>query len=113
MMGRPHKLPEMAKDLFENLLCSESSKSWRSSQGMKIEMFDMAQSEAMSEDLEVWRKMPGWVVLGQDEDDALLCLEVKTGRCALVAVDELSSSSAQEISKSIQDFLSLGTWEKK
>lgn len=110
MMGREHKLPELAEKLGAHGVLGPSSRSWLSKEGMAIEMFSMDQAQTMNEDLEIWRKMPGWIAIGQDGDDALLCVDAKSGRCALAEIDNLSSQSAQKLAPSLGDLLTQGDW---
>ena len=110
MISKAHKLPEIGRNIFETILSKSGQKYWRSEQGMLIKMFSMEESELMSEDLEFWRKMPGWIILGEDQEDALLCLDLKTKRCSMVEIDNLNQDYAQEIAHSLETFLSQGIW---
>jgi hypothetical protein len=112
MMERTHKLPELAECLTAHGVLGKASRHWTSWAGLGIEMFSMNQAEMMNEDLELWRKMPGWIAIGQDGDDALLCVSTKSGACALVEIDDLSSKAAQELAPSLAALLSQGGWSK-
>lgn len=110
MMGREHKITEVAFALSGHGILGSGSRRWHSGEGMDIEFFGLSQAESLNEDLEVWRKMPGWCVIGQDGDDALICYEGKSGRCAMVEADDICVSNAQELSGSILELLAQGQW---
>lgn len=111
MMGRTHRLPEMADKLFNEGALSCEGGPWLSAQGFKVQMFGRDEALALNEDLEMWRAMPGWFAVGQDADDALLCVDGRTGRCALVEVDDLRAEAAQELAPSLGELLAQGSWE--
>lgn len=110
MMSREHGLPELARRLEKEGVLGAASKKWKSNEGFEVEMFSGDQAKALNEDLELWHKMPGWLAIGQDGDDALLCVESKTGRCALVEIGNLCPQSAQELATSLQGLLRHGRW---
>lgn len=110
-MGKERKVPEMAARLYELGPLGEAKRMWASgAEGWTVEMFGRPEAEAMNEDLELWRKMPGWFAIGQDASDALLCVEMKSGACAMVEVGDLCRGSAQEIAPSLGELLAQGAW---
>jgi hypothetical protein len=110
-MGKERELPEQAKKLYELGPLGISKRVWVSdAEGWTIEMFGLDEAMTMNEDLELWRKMPGWFAIGQDASDALLCVDSKTGACSMVEVDDLCRKSAQEISKTLGELLAQGEW---
>ena len=112
MIGREHKWPQLAETLYGAEPLSGGGV-WESGEGMRIEMFSRDQARSLGEDLELWSKMPGWFAVGQDGEDALLCVESKSGRCALVGVDALSPGEAQELAPNFQELMRMGSWTAK
>ena len=111
-MGKIHKLPELAEKIFGEAQLPRDGGPWRSAQGFKVQMFSREEALALNEDLEIWRSMPCWFAVGQDDDDALLCVDGRTGRCALVEVDDLRPEAAQELAASWGELMAQGAWAK-
>lgn len=110
-MGKERKFPELAARLYELGPLGAAKRIWVSdAEGWTVEMFGRAEAEEMNEDLELWRKLPGWFAIGQDASDALLCVELKSGACAMVEVGDLCRKSAQGISASLGELLAQGEW---
>lgn len=111
-MTKEHGMPELTDELCEMGLLGDKRRTWISEAQWIVEMFGREEASLINEDLELWRKMPGWFAIGQDADDSLLCVDSKTGRCAMVEVDDICKNSAQEIAKSLAGFLALGSWKE-
>lgn len=111
MDGRGRR-PQGADEVYGAGPLGDGAGRWRSEEGLVIEMFSQAESVDLGESLDLWSKMPGWFAIGQDGDDGLLCVDAKTGKCALVAIDDLSAKGAQELAPSFEALLAMGAWER-
>lgn len=111
MDGRGRR-PQGADEIYQTGPLSGGVGKWRSAEGLEIEMFSREESVDLGESLDLWSKMPGWFAIGQDGDDGLLCIDSKTGRCALVAIDDLSPKAAQELAPSCEALLAMGDWDR-
>ena len=109
-MKRDEDMPDPAKRLYGEGPLGQGARSWSSKEGWSVDIFAPTEAVAFNQDLEIGRRMPGWFAVGQDLDDALLCVELKSGRCALVEVSDLRRAATQEMAPSIEALLAQGVW---
>lgn len=109
-MERDGEMPDPAKSLYGAGPLGQGARSWSSNEGWSVEIFAPLEAAGFNQDLEMGRRMPGWFAVGQDRDDALLCVELKSGRCALVEVGDIRRAAAQEMAPSLSALLAQGAW---
>ena len=109
-MKHKEEMPDPAKCLYGAGPLGQGARSWSSNEGWSVDIFAPSEAVGFNQDLEIGRRMPGWFAVGQDLDDSLLCVELKSGRCALVEIGDLRRAATQEMAPSLGALLAQGAW---
>lgn len=62
-----------------------------------LRIYSLDRAAEMNHDLSASEKIPGWFILGDDDEDGLFCVHPKHQRCAIIPIDPLSAKEAMDL----------------